>query len=224
MPNINSIPYANAEGLNKYLYDNFYSTETINSTATLTGFLRYKIFEMSLETGVTATSICQTNYNYCYFNPLYAEAVWKMYMNEMTDCFAFFGFKESTSEPTFDMTESHAGFMIYEGKLYGSVADGNDQQRVEVIGIDCTRVQEYKIEYNRFYIKPLPVAESQLGLPKYPTTFPGIIRSWKMFSQLSNYPPKNQVHYIMQYITNIKNNLDKRIIFNRFIYKEVYAD
>jgi len=224
MPTINSIPYENAEGLNKYLYDNYAFTESIDSTITKTGFLRNKIFEFSMETGVSENSVCLTNYNYNYFNPLYAEAVWKCYMSDMDNCLAFFGFKDTLAEPTYDMVESHAGFIVYEGKLYASVGDGNDQQRVEIIGIDMRRVQEYKIEYNRFYVKPLPAVESALGLPAYPTTFPGIIREWVEISQLSNYPPKNQVHYIMQYITNIKNNLDKRIIFNRFIYKEVYAD
>lgn len=219
MPEINSIPYESAEDLNKYLYDEFYSTEQIDETATGTGYLRNNIFELSHETGVTQSSICMTNYNLNYFNPLYGEAVWKCYMNSMDDVFAYFGFKETLAEPTYAMIESHAGFMINNGKLYASVADGYTQQRVEIVGIDMTRVQNYKIRYNQFSIMPLPVIEEQLSLP----TVLSVERVWKVMTTLSVYPPINQVHYIMQYIKN-SVGLDKTIKFNRFIYKEVYAD
>lgn len=140
-------------------------------------------------------------------------------MNSMDDCFCFFGFKETLTEPTYNMVESHAGFMISGGKLYASVADGDHQQRVEIVGIDCTRVQNYKIAYNKFYIQPLPVVEEMLGLPEIIS----IERIWKLYTTLSNYPPENQVHYIVQYIKNTVNS-DKFIRFNRFIYKEIYAD
>ena len=219
MPEINQIPYEAAEDLNKYIYDNYYSTENLDVTLTGSGYVDTHIFELSLETGVIAKSTCMTNYNLPYFNPLYSEAVWKCYMNSMVDSFVFFGFKETTAEPTLAMVESHAGFMIYQGKLYASVADGYTQQRVEIVGIDLTRVQNYKIAYYNFYIQPLPVIEEELGLP----TIYSIDRKWKLQTGLSNFPPVNQVHYIIQYIKN-EVGADKKIIFNRFIYKEVYAD
>ena len=219
MPEINSIPYESAEDLNKYLYDEYYSTENLNFTGTGTGYLNYNLFELSHETGVTQNSMCMTNYNLNYFNPIYGEAVWKCYMNSMDDCFAFFGFKETLAEPTYNMVESHSGFMINDGKLYASVADGYSQQKVEIVGIDLTRVENYKIQYNKFYIQPLPVIEEQLGLP----TILSINRVWKLMTTLSNFPPDNQVHYIMQYIKNSVGT-NKIIKFNRFIYKEVYAD
>jgi len=224
MPEINSIPYENAEDLNYFLYDNYYSTEHIELSTTGTGFLYNLLAEMTLSTGVTGNSMCMTNYDRAAFNPLYAEAVWKGYMSSMADCFAFFGFKETLAEPTYDMTESHAGFMINDGKIYASVADGTDQQRVELVGIDAVRVENYKIAYNRFFIEPLPLIETQMGIPGVLTTFPYIKRDWVEITQLSNYPPQNQVHYIVQSITNKTNNIDKRITFNRFIYREVYAD
>ncbi len=227
MPSINSIPYENAEDLNKFVYDNYYSTETLNETVTSTGFTRTHIFELSQETGVTQNSINLIYYNQPYFNPLYGEAVWKCYMNSMDDCYAFFGFKETTAEPIFPsigpMVESHAGFIIDQGKLYASVGDGTSQQIVELVGIDLTRVENYKINYNRFAIQALPQVESELGIPGILSTFPLIKREFVEMTQLSNYPPINQVHYIVQYIKNSVNQ-DKRIIFNRFIYKEVYAD
>ncbi len=227
MPTINSIPYENAEDLNKFLYDNYYSTEQLNETVTNTGFTRVKIFELSQETGVTQNSIDLIYYNDPNFNPLYSEAVWKCYMNSMADCQAFFGFKLTTAEPIFpsdgEMVESHAGFMIDEGKLYASVGDGTTQQYVEIVGIDTTRVQNYKIAYNRFFIQALPEVRETMGIPGILTTFPLIKREFVEMTQLSNYPPQNNVHYIVQYIKNSIND-DKRIIFNRFIYREVYAD
>ena len=227
MPEINSIPYENAEDLNKFIYDNYYSTETLSVTTTGTGFTRTYIFELSQETGVTQNSINLIYYDQPYFNPLYGEAVWKCYMNSMDDCYAFFGFKETTAEPIFPsigpMVESHAGFIIHDGKLYASVGNGTEQQIVELVGIDVTRVQNYKINYNRFAIQSLPQVESELGIPGVLTTFPLIKRKYVEMTQLSNYPPSNNVHYIVQYIKN-SVNADKRIIFNRFIYKEVYAD
>ena len=219
MPEINSIPYESAEDLNKYIYDQYQSEQMINFVTGITGYATSTIFELLHETGVSQNSTCMTYYNLPYFNPLYGEAVWKCYMNSMKDCFAFFGFKESIIEPTYDMIESHAGFMIKDGKLYTSVADGYYQQRIEIVGIDATRVQNYKIEYNKFSIQPLPVIEDVLGLP----TIYSIPRIWKEMTTLTNSPPKNQVHYVMQFIKNTIN-ANKWIKFNRFIYKEVYAD
>jgi len=224
MPEISSIPYENAEDLKTFLYDNFYSTEHIELTTIGTGFLYNLLGEMRLTTGATASSWCMTNYDIASFNPLYAEAVWKAYASSMDGCFVFWGFKETLGVPTFDMIESHAGFMIEDGKIYASVADGDEQQRVELIGIDASRVENYKIEYNRFFVEPLPLVEEQLGLPGILTTFPTIIREWVEITQLTNYPPKNEAHYIVQYIENGKNNLNKKLTFNRFIYREVYAD
>ena len=219
MPEINSIPYESAEDLNKYFYDNYASTENIDVTETQTGHVESKIFELELNTGVTANSVALAYYNNVLFNPLYGEAVWKMQMNSMNDVFCFFGFKATTAEPTFAMVESHAGFMIYNGHLYASVADGFTQQRVEIVGIDCTRVENFKIAYDKFSIMPLPVVEEELGLPHVLS----IERKWKEYTTLSNYPPENTNHYIMQYIKN-STGATKYIRFNRFIYKEVYAD
>jgi len=231
MPEINSIPYESTDDLNKYLYDNFYSTEELEELTTGTGIVEPRIFEMLMSTGVTAGSICETYYNYNYFNPLYGEAVWKLRLNSMNNVKVFFGFKETLDEPIFpsegDMVESHAGFMldwqtiggISGPHLYASVADGYSQHKVEITGIDMTHVVNYKIAYNNFSIMPLPYVEEQLGLPRVYS----IERKWKDLGILGNYPPINEVHWIVHYIRNITNE-EKNIKLNRFIYKEVYAD
>ena len=219
MAEINKIVYEGAEDLNKYLYDNYYSTEMLEELTTQTGFTSASIFELELNTGVTANSIAEIFYNLNYFNPLYAEAVWKCYVNSMDDCFIFFGFKDTLAEPTLNMTESHAGFMVSGGKLYASVADGYTQQRVEIVGIDMEKVENYKIEYNKFSIMPLPIIEESLGLP----TIISVERKWKKYTTLSDFPPQNKVHWIVQYIKNSTGE-EKYIRFNKFIYKEVYSD
>ena len=223
MPEINSIPYANAEDLHKYMYDNYYSTEQLELTATLTGYLTPNIFTLLHETGVTEKSICMTNYDINDFNPLYGERAWKFRLKTMNDCFVFIGFKETTGEPSYDMVESHTGFMLYDGKLYASVGNGTDQQKVEIIGIDLTRFQNYKIIYNRFYIEPLPLRENYLGIPSILTTFPRIKREYKLMTTLTNYPPINMNHHLIQFIKNSTNE-NQFIELKRFIYKEVYAD
>jgi hypothetical protein len=219
MPEINSIPYESAEDLNKYLYDEFYSTENIESITTNQATVITNIFECEINTNNISGSIAAAFYNLNYFNPLYGEAVWKLRLNSMDDCFVFFGFKDTIAEPTFSMVESHAGYMVSGGKLYASVADGFTQQRVEIGGIDMIKVENYKIEYNKFSIEPLPVIEEELGLP----TIYSIDRKWKEMTMLSNYPPQNKVHWIIQHIKNTTNQA-KYIKINRFIYKEVYAD
>ena len=108
MAEINSIPYENAEDLKTFIYDNYYSTEHIELTTLVTGYLHNLLGEMRLTTGVTLGSACMTNYDIASFNPLYAEAIWKLYVSSMDGCFAFWGFKETLSVPTFEMTESHA--------------------------------------------------------------------------------------------------------------------
>lgn len=218
-PQIRKIPYETAEDLNYFLYDNYNSTENLTINLLRTGALINYLFQLELNTGVTQNSFSQIFYNTPSFNPLYGEATWKMRMKSKKDCFAFFGFKETTSTPTFNMTESHAGFMINDHKLYASVADGDNQQKVEIIGIDVERVENYRIEYNKFSIMPLPMVEQQLSLPYILS----VNRVWKEYTTLSNYPPENQAHYIMHYIEN-ETNEEKYIRFNRFIYREVYAD
>lgn len=247
MPEINSIPYESAEDLNKYLYDEYYSTEQLEEVNTLTGVVYSNIFELEQNTGVTQNSTSMTYYDLNYFNPLYGEAVWKCYLNSQDNVKVFFGFKETTAAPIFPsegpMVESHAGYILdWENgvrHLYASVANGYSQQKVEIYGIDMTHVENYKIAYNKFSIMPLPVIEEQLGLP----TVYSVDRKWKEMVTLNgtdlfhigggglpyanigenNYAPLNKVHYIVQFIKNI-TGAEKYIRFNRFIYKEVYAD
>lgn len=219
MNSINGINYEGNEDLKIYFDDCFLSTEQITDIETGTATVETEITELIHETGSTQNSVSETYYNLNIFNPIYASAIFKIYLSSMNDVFSFFGFKETTAEPTFAMTESHSGIMCYNGKMYVSCADGFTQQRIEIPTIDMTEVKNYKIEFNKFYMQPLPQIEEILGIPNILS----VNRIWGLVATCDSYPPINQVHYLFNYIKNSVNST-KRMTINRFIYKEVYAD
>lgn len=219
MNSINGINYEGNEDLKIYFDDNFRTTETIEDIETGSATTEVRVTELIHETGSTQSSISETYYNLNIFNPVYASAIYKVYLSSMENVFTFFGFKETIAEPTFAMTESHSGIMCYNGKMYVSVADGYTQQRIEIPTIDMTEVKQYKIEFNKFYMQPLPQIEEILGIPNILS----VNRIWGLVAECNSYPPINQVHYLVNYIKNSVNST-KRMTINRFIYKEVYAD
>lgn len=219
MAEINGIPYESAEDLQYYIYDNYLGTENLIYDSTYTGAVTAKLCELKISSGVVQDSLAVCYYDPVIFNPLYSRAVWKLRIDEPDDCFVFVGFKETINEPTFEMTESHAGWMFKDGHVYVSVADGYTQQRIEVIGIDPVRWMNYAIEYNKFSAMPLPIVEEALSLP----TIISVERVWKLMHTLTNYPPINQVHYVVHSIKN-STNYEKNLYVQRFIYREVYAD
>jgi len=219
VPDINGIPYENAEDLQYYFYDNFLSSESLTYDATFTGSVTAKLAELKLTTGVVQDSLVVLYYDPVIFNPLYSRVVFKLRLDDPKDCFAFIGYKETTAEPTFDMTESHAGWLFKNGRVYVSVADGYHQQRVEVIGIDPVRFMNYQIEYNKFSAQPLPIVEESLSL----LTILSVDRTWKLMDTLTNCPPINEAHYLVMSIKN-SVNAEKNLYVNRIIYREVYAD
>ena len=216
-----------ATGFNKFMYDQFLSTDQIYSAITGTAEVTDKLMELRLNTGTLANSTAIAYYNNNIFNPYYATAYFHLFLDNLKhdlegnikDVFMFFGFKQSSAAPTWNMTENHSGFMIHDGKLYSSTGDGSNQQLVEITGIDPTRDMIYKIEYNRFSTFPLPQV-----IP-YFDTFHIITpdRIWTHKQTNTTIMPADQLYYLMFYITST-TGAEKILRVKAVTYGEMYAD
>jgi hypothetical protein len=208
---------------NYFLVDNFYSTERLTEVATKTGSITKQLFELVLKTGTLSGSTAKVYYDSNFFNPHYSTAFFRMHFNSLSNTFAFVGFKKTYADPTWDMTESHAGLMLREGKIYLSTANelgvAHGQQRTEISGIDLTRDFIIKIEKNKLSSMPLP------QIIPYFDTFRIIApdRIWTLKVTNSTYPPEDTAHYIMFFISNTTNN-NKEVALRHFCYLEEYAD
>lgn len=208
---------------NHFLVDNFYSTSNLEEVVTQTGTVSKELFELLLSTGVQSGSTSKVYYNKNRFNPHYSKAYFRVKFSELTNAFAFIGFKKTTGDPTWDMTESHSGLMLHSGKIYlstGSEEGINDeQQRIEISGIDMTKDLIIMIEKNKLFSMPLPQV-----IP-YLDTFRIISpdRVWRLKVTNSTTPPEDVTHYIMFYIENTTNN-NKEVLLRHFCYEEEYAD
>jgi len=208
-----------ATGFNRFMYDQFLSTEQINSATTGSGVVTPRIMELEINTGIAANSTARCYYNTPWFNPVYSTAYFRFYLKEMSNVFAFIGFKENTAEPTFNMTQSHSGIMCYNGKMYFSTANGTNQKRVEITGIDMTKDMIYKIEYNKLSTFPLP------QIIPYFDTFRIITpdRIWTLKQTNETSKPKDEVHYLLLYIKN-NATAEKYLRLKSITYGEEYAD
>lgn len=211
----------------RFLYDNFKSTEMIGEALTQTAAITKYIFELELSTGVQEGSEARIYYNYPGFNPWYSTLMFKLQFSSMDDVFAFVGLKADTTAPTTDMTQTHIGVMFEDGDTYFSTADGTNQQKVKVSGIevivptdpDPTRNLLYRFMQNRFSYRPLPKV--------YPY-FDGIrtvkpARTWSSEMTNATYSPENQDHYFVAYIKN-KTGYTKVLRIKHVLYGELYAD
>jgi len=216
-----------ATSFNRFLFDNFQSTEQINNAVTGTGEVVPNLLDMTLDTGMQANSTAKIYYAMNWFNPVYSKLYLRLYAKSISDVFAFIGFKESLSDPTSTMTESHAGLMIYNSKLYFStgrklIVNGNlvqGQQKTEITGMDITKDFIYKIENNKLSTQPLP--------QRIPY-FDGfrIITPDRIFSlraENGTFPPLDEVHYLTAFIKNTTGT-GRFIKIKTLTYGEEYAD
>ena len=210
-----------------FMHDNFLSTDKINSAVLGTGEVTDAVMSLKLSTGILSNSYAKIYYELPLFNPHYSQIIFRVRLNSMASCIAFFGFKETSADPSFDMNESHAGILVYNGKVYAStgrlVSEGPpaiyEQQRVEITGIDMTRDFLYKIIGSSFYTQPLP------QIIPYFDTFRIITpdRIWTLNSANTTYPPNDHVHYIVAFIKNFVNS-NKYLDISHITYGEEYAD
>lgn len=203
----------------RFIYDPFLTAESLVFTKTGTAQETRLLHELKLATGVMANSTLKCRYNNNIFNPWYSEAYWHLHLNSMKDVFAFFGFKEGVGNPTSVMTENHIGIIVEDGKMFFSSADGDNQQKVEITGIDMTTDFIYKITKSRLYTFPLP------QIVPYFDEFRIITpdRVWSLRQDNSTYLFDDTVYHCMFFIENLVGS-DKFFKIKKFVYGEQYAD
>jgi hypothetical protein len=220
-----------ATSFNKFLFDNFQSTEQINSAITGTGEVTTTLFNLILKTGILANSTAKAYYNLNYFNPVYSKLFMRFYLNSMANCKAFLGFKESIADidwaAAVQIKESSAGLMIENGKLYAYTSRLTlvgppavySQQKTEILGIDVTKDFIYQIENQKFSTFPLPQVIPYFDGFRIITPD----RIWTLRANNETYPPEDKLHYLYACIKNTVG-ADKRIYLKSITYGEEYAD
>jgi len=207
----------------RFLFDNFTSTEMLNEAVVQTGSIIKYPFELQLTTGVQTESSAKLYYKSPAFNPKYSELIIKACLSSVDNVFMFFGFKETASNPSDTMTESHAGFIVKDSKLYTSTCNGEASrtapEQIFISDIDPTNVKLFKIEYDKFSVKPLPIIYPYFD--GFRTEKPE--RRWSKPVQNATIPPKNKDHYLMAYIENTTGAV-KTLRLNHIVYGEEYAD
>ena len=219
----------------KLVYDNFLSTESLVQALSGTGYITALLQSMTLATGVQQGSEAGMRYDNIIFNPYYSDLVVKSRISTASENFAFFGYKETTNEPAFAMTESHAGFMFYRDTgspanvydVYISTGNGKfpaaNQQRIKIQGWDTTNWLEFKVVGTdsgvEFWIRSLPITYPYFN----DVRTINVARQWTMVGKLATVMPRNSVHYLQAYITNT-SGADRGIEFSHIVYGERYAD
>jgi len=212
-----------ATDFRRFLYDNFYSTETLSRAVTQTGEITKYLSEIELSTGVEEGSSAKIYYNIPAFNPHYGKLFFKLQFSSIQNILAFVGLKETAGDPALDMTESHAGFFFYNGNVYLSTGDGDEttprQQRIPLTGLTPTNHLIYRIIKDKFAYYPLPLIYPYfdgIRAEKFP-------REWSNESQCGSVTPKNVDHYFVAFISN-NVGLAKALRINFILYGEEYAD
>jgi hypothetical protein len=216
---IEDIKNTSEEELKTYFWDSFLSTDTMIFIYTGQGFAVGEITNLELHTGIVSPGSALMKYNRQAFNPHYSEVIFKMRFNSEENLLAFFGYEDGMGAISEDMTHSHVGIVVKDGKVYFSSADGGNQQRTEIVGLDLTKNYEFKIIKTELWVKELPQVVSYLGLPKVEYA----AREWRKVAENDTYTADDKEHFLKIFIEN-STNADKYITCNRIIYKEVYPD
>lgn len=230
-PSIEELTDLLATDFMRFVWDNFQSTEQHVVDVLSTGEVVDLLHEKQLLTGVANGSFARFYYNNPVFNPQLSELFFKLRLSETNNLFAFWGVKLTTAVPTFDMTESHAGFMYYDDgntrRLFMSTGDSDTptphQQRVEIKGWDVTNWLLYKMTANgsgiEFWMRPTPIVYPYFGDIRTVS----VARQWAKVGQLASVAPLDQGHYGCAYIGNTAAQ-DKRMYISHVVYGERYAD
>lgn len=209
--------------MNKFLFDNFISPNTLEQVVSGSGEINTRLFELSLKTGYTENSFAKAYYKNRIFNPKFGSAFIRFYLDNISDVFAYIGFMKTLSVPVFTMDESHAGIFIKDGVIYFST--GNEQgvtaghQNVALSGIDVTKDFIFNIKYDSLFTNPCPQRVPYFGT----YTITTVNRIWTLKSKNTSFPPDDDLHYFVIYLKNTIN-MNKNLFVKAFTYGEEYVD
>jgi len=126
-----------------FFHDNFLGSEHISTAVTGSGEATVGARSLLLQTQLLANSEAKAYYTSPLYNPRYSRLLVRVRFSSMSDVFAYFGLKLNSTDPSWQMTESNAGFMLHDGKLYAVSGDSGDPaanyKTVVIRDIDCTR-------------------------------------------------------------------------------------
>ena len=210
-----------------FFFDNFRTHDEITEGTSGSGEVTYNIRALTLKTNLITKSYAEAYYSTQLFNPLHSRLLMRLRLNSMADLDAYWGFRQLTTVPTWNMTESHAGFRIYDGKLYTITGDAGDPsanyKAVTVTDIDCTRDLLYEICGDKFRWYSIPRLEAQFDDLVAPAFEKVGFRKWSPEYSNATIQPQDQVHYIYFYIGN-NTNEQKYMEVKNICYQEEYSD
>lgn len=210
-----------------FFHENFHTHDHITEAPTGSGEISITPRSMLLQTQLIANSTCRTNYVSELYNPRYSRTLIRLRLNSMEDVFAYWGLKTTIADPTWQMTVSNAGFMLYDGKLYAVTGDSGtpsaNYRTVQIGDIDATRDLLYEIRDYDFRWYSIPLLEPYLDELIEPELEKIRFRKWSNKYSCATVQPLNQVHYLMFFIKNL-TNANKYLEVKSVTYHEEYSD
>jgi hypothetical protein len=211
----------------RFLFDNFQSHDEILDGSSGSGSVTYNINAVTVASNLIANSEAWAYYSTQLFNPLYSRLLMRLRLNGMADLLAFWGFRQLATAPSWHMTESHAGFMLYQGSLYAVTGDAGtpsaNYKTNLIADIDCTRDLVYEIKGDKFRWYSVPFLESSFEGLVAPAFEKLGFRKWSPVYSNASIQPHNQVHYIYFYLKNLTNE-QKYMELKNICYQEDYSD
>lgn len=217
--------------LKTFFHDSFLSHDHVAVATTQTSASIENVTQLLLSTGVQESSEIRANYDRAFFNPRYGTLRVKARFNSADDVFAFIGFKKTLAAPTWNMTESHAGIMIYNGHVYavtggsakGAAPDLQDFQATIIPGIDATRWLVYEVAFNKVRYYSIPFTVPYFDREAFPKIKEGLVRKWSGQYANGNVLPADEMHYLVFYVKNAVG-AQKYVDVQHVTYSEIYPD
>ena len=214
-------------GLRLRLHDSFLSSGAWSSTVSQTGAATFALAHLKASTGIQQGSVARPYYTRNVFNPLYGKLRIKLRLNEAASTFFFMGFKHTAAAPSWHMTESHVGIMLYQGTLYLTTGNGDPSypafQVTAIPSFSMSDWHVYEIAATSFRYWTVPCTVPYFDANVLPSLKEGMIRKWSPWYRNLNTLPDDTVHYLVLHVENLVGST--RYCEAEFIdYQEVYPD